>query len=96
MTISDDSQQPWAQAEPWQRESAIRGVAFAVEHPEALPSTQQGAWLADKVMDGWTYGALKDTQAKTHPCMVPYEQLPVAQQRKDALFTAIVRALSRT
>ena len=28
---------------------------------------------------------MKDPAAKTHPCMVPYADLPESQRRKDAL-----------
>jgi hypothetical protein len=41
---------------------------------------------------GWVYGTAKDAEKKTHPCMVPYDKLPLAQRRKDALFQAAVRA----
>jgi len=36
----------------------------------------------------------KDAVAKTHPCLVDYDDLPPAQQAKDALFAAVVLALS--
>ena len=42
---------------------------------------------------GWVYGEHKDEQRKTHPCIVPYDELPAAQRAKDALFLANVRAL---
>ena len=32
--------------------------------------------------------------AKTHPCMMPFNELPREQQMKDRLFIGIVRALS--
>jgi hypothetical protein len=44
--------------------------------------------------DGWRYGEAKDEGAKTHPCPVPFAELPEDQQRKDALFVAIVQALA--
>jgi hypothetical protein len=34
-----------------------------------------------------------DATPPTHPCLVPYAQLPAEQQRKDALFQAVVAAL---
>jgi hypothetical protein len=52
------------------------------------------SWLAEKAATGWTYGPVKDEQAKTHPCFVAFEQLPPDQQAKDALFFAIVTALA--
>lgn len=90
----DTSQLPWAMAPEWQRESAIKGVEFRLDNPTAPTSAQHESWLAAKVADGWTFGEVKDATAKTHPCMVPYDQLPPVQQRKDALFAAIVQALA--
>ena len=46
------------------------------------------------VADGWVYGAEKNAELKTHPCLVPYGDLPVEQRVKDELFTAIVKAVS--
>lgn len=49
--------------------------------------------MKEKIEDGWVYGDEKDTEKKTHPCLVPYEELPEFQKKKDALFQAIVDAL---
>lgn len=92
--FGDHSQKPWGEAEQWQRDSAVRGVRFALDNPEAPPSAQHEAWLADKVADGWTYGPVKDAAAKYHPCCVPYEKLPPEQKAKDYVFKAVVRALA--
>lgn len=90
----DFSQLPWEQAPLWQRESATKGVWYAIAHPAAPDSAQHDAWSADKVADGWTYGETKDDKAKTHPCLVPFDQLPPHQRTKDTLFRAVVRALT--
>jgi hypothetical protein len=52
-----------------------------------------GQWMALKEIEGWTYGPIKDEQLKTHPCMVPYADLPEHQKVKDHLFSAIVDTL---
>lgn len=91
-TFNDHSQKPWAEAEDWQRDSAIKGVQFALDNPDAPPSAQHDAWTADKLAQGWRYGEVKDPAAKTHPCLVPYEDLPAEQRVKDAVFKAIVNA----
>lgn len=93
-TLGDQSQPPWDEAPQWQRDSALNGVLFHLENPDAKPSDSHESWMRQKVEDGWTYGPVKDPEAKQHPCMVPYEELPVEQQRKDALFIAVIRALS--
>lgn len=92
--LGDDSQPAWADAPDWQRESAIAGVRFLLEHPAAPPSASHDNWLAQKQAEGWTYGETKDAEAKTHPCMRPFDELPVEQQAKDHIFTAIVRLMA--
>jgi len=91
--IGDNSQPDWTAAPDWQKESAIKGVAFTVENPDAPDSAQHEAWCADKVAGGWQYGPEKDSEKKTHPCIIPYDQLPVEQRRKDALFRGVVKAM---
>lgn len=49
--------------------------------------------MAQKANDGWVYGPVKDPEAKTHPCMVPFDELPYVQRKKDAIFRAMVHAL---
>lgn len=89
----DWTQNDWREAEQWQRESAVKGVQFKIDNPNAGEDAQHNAWMADKVNDGWAYGSKKDAEAKTHPCIVPFDQLPEFQQKKDKLFCAIVDAL---
>ena len=93
MSQGDYSQKHWSDAEEWQRESAIKGVEFRLNNPDAKEDAQHNAWMEDKIKDGWVYGKVKDTEKKTHPCLVPFEELPLFQQKKDRLFCAIVDAL---
>lgn len=89
----DYTQKNWNEAEDWQRKSAVAGVLFRLATPEAGHDTQHNAWLEDKKKDGWVYGEIKDTEAKTHPCIVDFDQLSEFQKKKDALFCAIVDTL---
>jgi RyR domain len=92
-TLGDDSQPCWEDAPEWQRSSAIKGVEFNIANPDAPASASHDSWLEVKKAEGWKYGAVKDPEKKEHPCYVPYEQLPVEQQKKDALFKSIVAVL---
>jgi len=92
--LGDHSQVPWGEAPEWQQNSAVCGVLFHLENPDSKPSDSHDNWLLQKKMDGWVYGPVKDTDKKEHPCMVPYEELPAGQRRKDSLFIGIVKALS--
>lgn len=87
--IGDDSQYPWRDAPEWQRKSAIAGVKFHFDNPDATPSASHENWLAEKERDGWKYGPVKDAEKKEHPCFVPYDQLPAEQRAKDYLFGAV-------
>lgn len=93
-SIGDLSQPAWEDAPEWQRQSAITGVKFTIDNPDAKPSASHESWLAEKKRDGWKYGPVKDPAKKEHPCFVPYEQLPAEQKSKDYLFQAVVRALA--
>lgn len=93
-SIGDDSQKPWEEAEQWQRDSAVKGVEFRQQNPDAPFAAQHESWMKEKVEAGWTYGEVKDAEKKQHPCIVAWKQLPIEQRRKDALFAGIVTALS--
>ncbi|SRR6266404_2106534 len=92
--LGDNSQAAWEDAPEWQRLSAVKGVEFNIANPTAPASSSHDSWLAVKRADGWKYGPVKDADKKEHPCFVPYEELPEDQKRKDAVFKAIVGALS--
>ena len=89
----DFSQMTWNEAQLWQRESAIKGVQFCLDNPEAPASANHESWMAEKIATGWKYGLTKNAEKKEHPCMVPYEQLPDEQKAKDHLFKSIVDGL---
>lgn len=89
----DYTQKDWNECEQWQVESAYRGVEFRIKNPASGIDAQHKAWIEDKIANGWVYGEVKSEEHKTHPCLIPFEELPDFQQKKDALFCAIVDAL---
>lgn len=91
--LGDFSQLPWDKAPMWQKHSALLGVQFHLENPDATADASHKSWLAEKNRAGWSLGDIKDPKAKTHPCMVPFEDLPPWQQAKDHLFKGVVHAL---
>jgi hypothetical protein len=93
--FGDTSQKPWADAEDWQRDSAVKGARATLDGTATSPEGQHDAWCADKVAAGWTFGPVKDAAAKTHPCLVPYVALPPEQRAKDHLFRAVVTTGAR-
>lgn len=92
--LGDASQPAWEAAPEWQRDSAMLGVKLHTENPGAGPQHSHESWMAQKLADGWRHGAVKNPVEKTHPCIVPFDELPPAQQAKDFIFRAVVHALS--
>jgi hypothetical protein len=79
-TLGDQSQLPWHEAPQWQRDSAVNGVQYHLANPDAGPSGSHENWMRVKSAEGWKYGPVKNPDAKEHPCMVPYHELPAEQR----------------
>lgn len=92
--LGQDALPPWDEAPAWMHESSLTAVRDRLANPDATPSAQHEAWLADKRAAGWRHGEVKDAEAKTHPLMVPYNDLPEVERRKDVLIQAVVDALT--
>ncbi|MDE3077117.1 MAG: hypothetical protein KGJ86_17005 [Chloroflexota bacterium] len=89
-----EEQPPWETAPDWQRDSAVVGVRGVLEGNN--PERSHECWMAEKIAAGWAYAPVKDLDAKTHPCLVPYDQLPAEQRLKDTIFVTTVRSMART
>lgn len=86
-------QPAWTEAPEEMRVSTIAGVKFLLANPDAPPSASHEDWARLKREAGWIYGPVKDPVQKQHPALLKWEELPIAAREKDAVFTAIVRAL---
>jgi hypothetical protein len=92
-SIGDHSQPSWEDAPEWQKSSAINGVNFHLNNPNATPEQSHESWLKQKQEEGWKYGTEKNPETKEHPCFLPYDQLPQEQRSKDYLFRSIIHSL---
>lgn len=93
--IGEPAYEPWESCPQWQRDSMLNGVKFHINNPGTTPEQSHENWMKVKSADGWVYGETKDPGMKTHPCMLPYDQLPVEQRVKDSLFKAVFDNLYR-
>lgn len=91
--MKDQTQKPWDTAPQWQRISAVNGVRFHINNPHANVESGHENWYMIKKIQGWKYGPIKSESKKEHPCMMPFEKLPIDQQIKDYLFRQIVHSL---
>lgn len=57
--------------------------AELLELTEKIAKNVHEVWATARIQEGWTYGPVKDSQAKTTPCLVPYEELPEAEKDYD-------------
>lgn len=83
---------------PWPRLSAevqagVRRGVRMLSSSDATPQELHASWVMNKLATGWVYGPVQDNEAKVHPCLVPFEELPEAQRAKDDLFRLVVRAV---
>ncbi|BAW19305.1 hypothetical protein [Ralstonia phage RP31] len=88
----DHSLVAWEDSADWQKKSMRLGVEFHLSGDHG-PEASHVNWMKQKEQDGWTYGPVKDEIKKEHPCMVPFNQLPVSQQAKDFIVRSVVHSL---
>lgn len=53
------------------------------------PEELHDDWVMAYEAMGWRFGPTRDAAAKTHPDMVPYDELGQLEQDKDAVFVAL-------
>jgi hypothetical protein len=92
--LGDMSQAPWKNTPGELRASAINGVEHVLAKPDVTAEESHQNWYDYKEKDGWVYGPEKNLDKKTHPCMVPFSELPKTQQAKDTLFRSVVLSLA--
>ena len=85
---------PWDKMDEAHKQSVFTGVRLHAENPHLGDEAAHSSWMEAKLKEGWVFGEQKDAEKKTHPCLVPYAELPKEQQFKDALFRAIVLSLA--
>ena len=91
--LGDASQPSWDDAPEWQRASARMGADLHTMG-DFGPEESHISWMNQKLEEGWKYGPVKNPEAKEHPCIVPFDQLPLEQQAKDHIFRGVVHAVN--
>lgn len=93
VALGDLSQPLWMDLDQETRDSANIGVCGVLNGN--TPEQSHASWVVFKGNCGWVYGPKKDSMVKTHPCMVPYGDLPEEQRLKDDLFIDTVHEVGR-
>jgi serine phosphatase RsbU (regulator of sigma subunit) len=63
------------------------------EEIEAMSRVEHLRWSWEKRLNGWTYGSIKDDIRKTHPSLIPYEELSESEKEKDRQLVKLIPAL---
>ena len=50
---------------------------------EQMAKNVHEVWAETRISQGWTYGEQRDDEKKTHPCLVPYAELPEEEKEYD-------------
>lgn len=82
--------------EPWdQRDDRFRGQFLDVIAQQCGPNRKSSPeelhddWVKAYEAMGWYYGPERDPVLRTHPDMVPYDELEHRERDKDAVFIAL-------
>ena len=50
---------------------------------ENMAKNVHEVWAETRIVQGWCYGEERDDANKTHPCLIPYEELPEEEKEYD-------------
>jgi hypothetical protein len=54
-----------------------------LELTEKIAEQVHDVWSAGRIAEGWIYGEERNDKNKTHPCLVPYSDLPESEREYD-------------
>ena len=50
---------------------------------EQMSKNVHEVWAETRIKQGWKYGSERNDELKTHPCLIPYEELPEEEKEYD-------------
>ena len=50
---------------------------------EQMSKNVHEVWAETRINQGWTFGEKRNDDLKTHPCLIPYEELPEEEREYD-------------
>ncbi|MBR3883892.1 MAG: Ryanodine receptor Ryr [Bacteroidaceae bacterium] len=50
---------------------------------EAMAKNVHEVWAKNCIDEGWVFGPGRNDELKTHPCLIPYEELPEIEKEYD-------------
>lgn len=77
----------------WQRDDTLRQINLLRDQPDFTPKDDHEKWKTERETAGWTYGETKDSDAKTSPLLVPWEDLPFRHRARSEAAFAVIRVM---
>jgi hypothetical protein len=68
-----------------QLESHRNALKAFQANPAMTAEENHENWMSYRLSQGWKYGPVKDEKAKTHPDLIPFDQLPEVERNKDVM-----------
>ncbi|MRR19113.1 hypothetical protein EG827_02875 [bacterium] len=65
------------------------------EEIETMARVEHLRWSWEKRLNGWTYGKVKDEKNRTHPDLIPYNELGEAEKEKDRELVKLIPGILR-
>lgn len=50
---------------------------------EKIAENIHEVWGRQRINDGWKWGPERNDQKRTHPCLIPYDELPESEKEYD-------------
>lgn len=63
--------------------SEVQLPAELDELVEKIAENVHEVWAQNRLDEGWVYGEERNDALKTHPCLVPYDELPEIEKEYD-------------
>jgi hypothetical protein len=67
---------------PLSTEDVVLGAEI-LDVVEKLAANAHEVWARQRMLDGWVYGPQRSDEARQHPCLVPYLELPESEKAYD-------------
>ena len=83
----------WEDVPEWHAAGIVNAVLAVTLEPNQSSEEHHAEWLQQRMADGWVLSDSENVDAKEHPYLVPYKDLPEHKKIEDAIFVACVRQM---